>query len=158
MLKYTLQARPGGGGSPVQAPGSVPEPWAACPSFHRRSLFTGEARRDRNQIMTRHLNDRLQLGKAGRQGAWSGEISCFPGHCLLILQLPLSPSPFLPFCLPHPGLPPPLLNSGFHHFCPGCWGRAPGGLASPPAQPPFASGETDLKHTSSCITLLLKAS
>lgn len=109
MLKYTLQARPGGGGSPVQAPGSVPEPWAACPSFHRRSLFTGEARRDCNQIMTRHLNDRLQLGKAGRQGAWSGEISCFPGHCLLILQLPLSPSPFLPFCLPHPGLPPPLL-------------------------------------------------
>lgn len=37
---YVFQAHPGGGGTPVQALGSVPEPGQRVPSFHGRFLFT----------------------------------------------------------------------------------------------------------------------
>lgn len=86
-----------------------------CHSLSRVSLpsmgdpcLPFETGRECNQIMTRYSKLPSPVGKAGRQGAWKGEASCFLGHCLLILQLPLSPSPFLPFCLLHPGfsLPP----------------------------------------------------
>lgn len=39
-LNYMFQAHPGGGGTPVQALGRVPEPGQRVPSFHWRSLFT----------------------------------------------------------------------------------------------------------------------
>lgn len=61
--------------------------------------------------MTRYSKLLSAVGKAGRQGAWRGETSYFPGHCLFILQLPLSPSPFPPF-LPSPVLASPSLLPG----------------------------------------------
>lgn len=96
-------------GNPCSGPGACARAWAACPFLPREILVYPE-RLDENviKLWLVILNHRLQRG---RQGAWKGETSCFPGHCLLILQLPLSPSPFLPFCLPL--LASPSLLPGF---------------------------------------------
>lgn len=85
------------GGKPCPARG-VCQRWGhAVPAFHGRSLFTLQDR-ECNQIMTRYSKLLSPVGKAGRQGAWKGETSRFPGHCLF------APSPATSVPKPFPSL------------------------------------------------------
>lgn len=86
-------------GNPCSGPGECARAWAACP-FLPREILVYPARLEENviKLWLIILNHCLQRG---RQGAWKGKQVVFQDTaCLLILQLPLSPSPFLPFCLP----------------------------------------------------------
>lgn len=97
-------------GNPCSGPGECARAWAVCPFLPREILVYPE-RLDKNVIKLWFviLNHRLQRG---RQGAWKGETSCFPGHCLFAHSpAPSVPKPFPPFLPPPSGLS--LLPSWF---------------------------------------------
>ena len=102
-VQLHVSGAPRRSGNPCSGPGECARAWAACP-FLPREILVYPARLEENviKLWLVILNHRLQRG---RQGAWKGETSCFPGHSLFAHSpAPSVPKPFPPFRPPPSGL------------------------------------------------------